>query len=101
MHTLAVSVHNASVTSSDLGFDLRLFTIVDPTGGNGEFTNWAEENGLSDRPAEDQAMDADPDGDGSPTSSNMLLVATHFPTKKNLFRKLLLTNQKPRLPSFA
>ena len=66
MHTLAVSVHNASVTSSDLGFDLRLFTIVDPTGGNGEFTNWAEENGLSDRPAEDQAMDADPDGDGKP-----------------------------------
>ena len=66
MHTLAVSVHNASVTSSDLGFDLRLFTIVDPTGGNGEFTNWAKENGLSDRPAEDQAMDADPDGDGKP-----------------------------------
>ena len=66
MHTLAVSVHNASVTSSDLGFDFRLFTIVDPTGGNGEFTNWAEENGLSDRPAEDQAMDADPDGDGKP-----------------------------------
>ena len=66
LHTLAVSVHNASVSSSDLGFDLRLFTIVDPGGGDNEFTSWAKESGLGDRPAKDQAMDADPDGDGRP-----------------------------------
>ena len=67
VHTLAISVHNASVTSSDLGFDMRLFTVVDPNGGGGnEFTSWAKENGLGDRPASEQAMDADPDGDGKP-----------------------------------
>ncbi|MBT4223734.1 MAG: redoxin family protein [Opitutae bacterium] len=73
VHALAISVHNASKTSSDIGFDLRLFTIVGSGGGgDSEFTAWAETNGLSNQPAKDQAMDADPDNDGH---SNLLEYA--------------------------
>jgi len=61
-HTIAVSVHNATSSSSDLGFDLRLFS----TSQHGEFANWSTDNGLSLRPVSDQAMDADPDQDGKP-----------------------------------
>jgi thiol-disulfide isomerase/thioredoxin len=73
VHALAISVHNASKTSSDIGFDLRLFTIVGSGGGgDNEFTAWAEINGLSNQPTKDQAMDADPDNDGH---SNLLEYA--------------------------
>ena len=73
VHALSIAVHNASKTSSDIGFDLRLFTIVD-SGGGGDaiFTSWAESNGLSNQPTKDQAMDADPDNDGH---SNLLEYA--------------------------
>ncbi len=100
MHTLAVSVHNASVTSSDLGFDLRLFTIVDPTGGNGEFTNWAKENGLSDRPAEDQAMDADPDGDGKPNLLEYALGGNPLSDQEESLQETIADESKASITFF-
>ncbi len=66
IHTLAVSVHNSHTSSLDLGFDLRVFTPIDPSGGNAKFAEWLEEQGLQGLTESDQALNADPDKDGRP-----------------------------------
>ena len=66
IHTIAVSVHNSHTASSDLGFDLRVFTPFDPSGGNPKFSTWLQEKGLQDLTESNQALDADPDKDGRP-----------------------------------
>ena len=66
IHTLAVSVHNSHTASTDLGFDLRVFTPFDPSGGNPKFSNWIREKGLEGLTESNQALDADPDKDGRP-----------------------------------
>lgn len=65
-HTLGVSVHNSNASSYDLAFGMRLFSLVDPTGGNEKFGDWLKGKGLDGLSVEEQGLEADPDRDGMP-----------------------------------